>query len=303
MTNMKQVVAAGVAILVLVTSACDSEDPADTKSETGTQKMALGTKEFGLTSKQLVQNIENVEAFIAKCMSANGFEYIPVDFITIKRGMGADKSLPGVSEEDFHADYGFGVSTLYTGLPPQLNTGYSPGKVGLGEQNIQTYSNLSPADQVSYNRTLFGENAEATFAVGLETEDFSRCGGCTREAIEQVFEPDQLKATYYNPLDAFINDDPRMKEALRKFAEEIRKKGFNYNHPDEVETDIRERLNGITGGELVPVDQMTPEQQAALKDLQDYERRVAVVTFQLAEEIFDPVEEKIEKELFAREVK
>lgn len=301
MTDRKQVVSAVVAILLLGTGACDSEGPADTG--TGKKEVALGTHEFGLTSKQLVQNIEKAEALIAKCMNANGFEYIPVDFITIKKGMGADKSLPGVSEEDFHAEYGFGVSTLYTGLPPQLNTGYSPGRVGLGEQNIQIYNNLSPIDQVSYNRTLFGENAEATFAVGLETEDFSRTGGCTREAIEQVFEPDQLKATYYNPLDAYINDDPRMKAALRKFAEEIRKKGFNYNHPDEAETDIRERLNGITGGELVPVDQMSPEQQAGLRELQDYERRVAVVTFELAEEIFDPVEESIEKELFAREVK
>lgn len=263
----------------------------------------VGTEEFGLTSRQLVQNIEEVEALIAKCMRAQGFEYVAVDYKTVKRGMGADKSLPGLSEEEFHAKYGFGVSTLYTGQPPQLATGYSPGRVGLGERNVQIYKNLSPADQVAYNRTLFGENTDATFAVALETENFSRTGGCTRTAVEQVFNPDQLKATFYNPLDAFVNKDPRMKAALRKYAAEMHKKGFDYDHPDEVETDIRERLYAITGGGTVPVEGLSREQRTALQELQDYERRVAVVNFELQEEIFDPVEESIEKELFARKVK
>ena len=96
--------------------------------------------------------------------------------------MSADKNLPGVSEEEFINKYGFGVSTLYTGQPPQLAAGYSPGKVGLGERNVQIYKNLSPADQVAYNRALFGDNTDATFAVGIEIEDFSRTGGCTRSA-------------------------------------------------------------------------------------------------------------------------
>ncbi len=74
---------------------------------------------------------------------------------------------------------------------------------------------LSPADQVAYNRALLGENSDATFAVALETENLSLCGGCTRKAIDQVFKPEQLKATFYNPQDALINNDRRMKSALR----------------------------------------------------------------------------------------
>ena len=88
--------------------------------------------------------------------------------------------------------------------------------MGLGDRNVQIFKNLSPADQVAYNRALLGENTDATFAVGLELENFSRCGGCTVKAIEQVFTPEQLKSTYYNPLDALINNDPRMKAALRQ---------------------------------------------------------------------------------------
>jgi hypothetical protein len=263
----------------------------------------MGTEEFGLTRAQLVQDVEKVEALISKCMREQGFEYVAADYTTVRRGMAADKNLPGLSEEEFIGKYGFGVSTLYTGHSPQLAEGYSPAKVGLGERNVQIYKNLSPADQVAYNRALFGENTDATFAVGLETENFSRTGGCTRKAIEQVFEPEQLKATYYNPKDALVNNHPRMKAALRYYAREMRKAGFEYNHPDEVEPDIRERLAALTNGGTIPVEKMSPEQRDALKKLQEYELRVAVKNFELQQEVFDPVEEKILEELFARKPK
>lgn len=291
MRNVIQAITTVVTMLLLAGSA-NAQAPS-----------GMGTEEFGLTHAQLVQAVERVETLISKCMRGQGFEYVAADYITVRKGMGADKNLPGLSEEEFINKYGFGVSTLYTGQPPQLAEGYSPAKVGLGERNVQIYKNLSPADQVAYNRTLFGENTGATFAVGLETENFSRTGGCTRKAIEQVFEPEQLKATYYNPKDALINKDPRMKAALRQYAAEMRKAGFEYNHPDEVEDDMRDRLAALTNGGTIRVEEMSPEQRTALKKLQDYERRVAGKNFKLQEEIFDPVEEKIEKELFAREVK
>jgi len=290
MTNIHRLSAAVLTLLVLGGSAAAQSD-------------RPGTEEFGLSMKELVQSVEKVEALIAECMREQGFEYVAADFRTVRRGMTADKSMPGMEEEEFIEQYGFGVATMYTGQAPQLTQGYSPARVGLGEQNVAIFKSLTPADQVAYNRALWGENSDATLAVALEIENFSRCGGCTLKAIEQVFEPEQLKATYYNPKDAMINNDPRMKKALRRFAEEMRDAGFDYNHPDDVETDIRNRLAEITGGETIPVEQMTPDQQDALKKLQEYERRVAVAAFELQEEIFEPVEEQIEKEMYAREVK
>jgi hypothetical protein len=263
----------------------------------------LGTEEFGLTPRQLVQSAEKVEALIAQCMREKGFQYVAADYHTIRLGMTADKYIPGLNEEQFIQMHGFGIATMYTGKAPQLTEGYSPAREGLGEQNVRLYNNLSAADQVAYNRALFGENTDATFAVGLEIEDFSRTGGCTRRAIEQVFQPDQLKATYYNPKDAMVNSDPRMKAALREYAMRMRKAGFDYSHPDEVEPDIRERLVTLTQGGTIRVEQMSASQRTALKTLQDYERRVAVQSLKLAEELFEPVEALIEQEWFAREVK
>lgn len=262
----------------------------------------FGAEEFGLTQRQLVQSIEQVEELITKCMREEGFQYVAADYNTVHAGMKADKAMPGLSEEDFIDKYGFGVATMYTGMPPQLTTGYSPARVGLGERNVQIFKGLSPADQVAYNRALLGENLDATFAVAVEIENFSRCGGCTRKAIEQVFKPDQLKPTYYNPQNAFINNDPRMKAALRRFAAEMKKAGFDYTHPDDVEPDIRARLAALTSGGTILVEKMSSEQRNELKKLQDYERRVAAKTFKFQDEVLGPVEEQIQQQLFSRKV-
>jgi hypothetical protein len=262
----------------------------------------LGTEEFGLSPRELVQSIERTEELIAKCMREQGFQYIAVDHATVRAGMSADKQLPGLSEAQFIGQYGFGVATLYTGLPPQLATVYSPAKVGLGERNVQYFKTLSPADQAAYNQALLGENIHATFAVALETENLSQTAGCTRKAVEEVFKPEQLRATYYNPQDALINKDRRMKAALAHYAREMKKAGFEYNHPDEVEPDIRARLAALTNNGRTLVERMSPDQKAALKKLQDYELAVAAKSFKLSEEIIVPVEERIQRELFSRKV-
>ena len=263
----------------------------------------LGTEEFGMSPRELIQAIEKTEQLIARCMADQGFQYVAADHNTVRAGMSADKSLPGLSEEEFVSRYGFGVSTFYTGLPPQLSTGYSPARVGLGERNVQIFRKLSPADQVAYNRTLLGEeDVNSTFAVALEIEDLSRTGGCTRKAASEVFKPDQLKASHYNPQDALINKDPRMKAALASWQREMKKASFDYGHPDEIEPDLRKRLGALTEGGKLLVSKMSADQKAALRKLQDFERVVAAKSFKLSEDMLKPVEEHIQEELFSRKV-
>lgn len=260
----------------------------------------MGTEEFGMTPKQLVESVDKVEALISQCMREQGFEYVAADYATVRRGMSAGHRMPGMGEKEFFAAYGFGVSTTYTGAPPQLAVGYSPGREGLGERNIQNFKKLSAADQVAYNRALFGENTGYTFAVSLDRENFSPTGGCTRKAIVQVFKPADMTVTYYNPKDALINKDPRMKAALRKWVVEMRKAGFDYAHPDDIEYDIRKRLDALTINGTIPVDQMTPAQRTALSELQAYERRVVAKHIPLRDNMIEPIEAKIIEELFSR---
>jgi hypothetical protein len=262
----------------------------------------LGTEEFGMSPRELVQAIEQTEQLIARCMADQGFQYIAADHNTVRAGMSADKSLPGLSEEEFVSRYGFGVSTFYTGLPPQLSTGYNPARVGLGDRNVQIFRKLSSADQVAYNRALLGDDLSSTFAVALETEDLSRTGGCTRKALTETFKPDQLKASHYNPQDALINKDPRMKAALESWQREMKKAGFEYGHPDEIEPDLRNRLSTLTEGGKLLASKMSADQKAALRKLQDFERLVAAKSFKMSEDMLKPIEEKIQEEMFSRKV-
>jgi hypothetical protein len=262
----------------------------------------LGTQEFGMSPRELAQAIEKSEQLIAQCMREQGFQYIAGNYDTVHAGMAADKVLPGVSEEDFVNRYGFGISTFYTGKAIQLSAQYSPAKIGLGERNVEIFRDLSPADQAAYNHALLGDSLRATLAVAVEIQDLSQTGGCTRRAVEQVFKPDQLKPDYYNPQDALINKDPRMKAALGYYQKEMKKVGFDYTHPDQIEPDLRARLNALTDGGKVPLEKMSEEQLAALKKLQVYEIAVARKSFQLQEQVLSPVEERIQEELFTRKV-
>jgi hypothetical protein len=75
-----------------------------------------------------------------------------------------------------------------------------------------------------------------------------------------------------------------------------------YAHPDEIERDLRNRLNALTEGGKLLVAKMSPDQKIALRKLQDFERAVAVKSFKMQEEVLAPVEERIQKELFSRKV-
>lgn len=285
-------------LLVFLITACDRGFPStNLPAPTQNQTTLPGTEEFGLSKKELVQRIEDVESLIAQCMNEAGFEYIAADYNTVRRGMTSDKSLPGLSEKTYINRFGYGISTLYTGLAPQLAQVTTPAQIGLGERNVRIFRDLSPVDQVAYNHTLFGENLDATFAVAIETEDFSRTGGCTRTAIEQVFTPEQINISYLSPKDALIEQDPRMVTAITEFGVCIRDAGFDYNHEREIEPDLKDRLDAITEG--APVESLSADAQAALQELQAYELALAAASRDCEVRFLEPVEDQVERELYA----
>jgi hypothetical protein len=261
------------------------------------QGVIPGKEEFGMTKDELVANIESVEALISQCMRDAGFEYVAVDYNTVRRGMTSDKSLPGIGEGQFIEQYGYGISTLYTGLAPQVSELSTSAKIGLGDQNVRIFQSLSPADQVAYSHTLFGEHLDATFAVVLEAEDFSRTGGCTRTAIEQVFSAEQFQTTFLNPFDAMVEKDPRMVAASSAYSDCLREAGFEYNYDREIAPDIRKRLDAITEG--LPVESLSTDARAALVELQGYERALAAAASSCELRFIDPVADQVERELYA----
>lgn len=252
----------------------------------------LGLEEFGFTLDELVVKVDATEALIAECMQDAGFEYVAVDFNTVRRGMLADKALPGLTQPEFKALYGFGISTLYADVDvPQLASDFVPAKIGLGEQNVAIWLGLSPTDQIAYNHTLLGDNLAATFAVSLEAEDFSQIGGCTRTAIKSVFPIDELSPRTANPLDYVQSQDPRMIAAVQQYADCIHTAGYDYSSPEELEPDIEDRFEEITGG--VALGKLSDEAKAALAELQDEERALAVASWNCEHTYIHPVQDEL----------
>lgn len=253
------------------------------------EKEEPGTEEFGLTEEELVAKVEAAETLIATCMSDAGFEYVPVDFATVKEAMEAVENPPGSTGAEYKAQYGYAISI-------ERPAAEAPATIGLGEQNLQIFNNLSEADQEAYNHTLFGENADETFAVALDAEDFSEIGGCTRTAVEQIFDPKQLTEIYVNPKDTRIEQDPRMIAAIKEWANCMREAGFDYSHPEEIESDIEDRLDALLDG--ADPESLSAQGQAALTELQGEERAIAVADHECEAEFIKPVERQIETELF-----
>lgn len=257
-----------------------------------------GSEEFGLTKSELVQKIEATEATIATCMQKTGFQYVPVDYLTVRKSMDADKKAAGLTDEEFRQQFGYGISTrsLSANTPPQLSGADHAATIGFGKQNIDLFNSLSAADQAAYNRALLGESATATFAVSLETEDFSTTGGCTRAAVEQIFKPEELHPAYLNPGDALLAQDSRVIAATAKWASCMREAGFEYNNPEEIEPSLKDRMHAITGGaELVT---LSPDAQEALTELQGEERAIAVADLECEEKFIEPVVRQVETELY-----
>jgi len=268
----------GVAALLLA-AVCSSESDPNARTE-----------EFGLTEAQLVTKIESVESAIASCMKDAGFEYVPIDTVTLRKAMQALGTAPGLSDEEFVSQYGYGITTL----PPTRD-------FGVGEENAAIFDDLDPASQAAYSRTLFGDDPEATFMLTLDDENFGPTGGCTRKAVEQAFTPQELSVTYINPIDAQVEQDPRMVAAREKWADCMARNGYDYARQENAEDELLQRMNTITEG--ADPSTLTGSAKDALLELQGEERAIAQVDFDCSEKFLNDVEEEVERDVLGREPK
>lgn len=262
----------------------NSDETQQATSEAGDEQ--VGTEEFGLTDEELVTAIEDVESSIATCMQGAGFEYVPIDPVTFRRAMDSLTSVPGLSDEEFVAQYGYGITTL----PPTQ-------EFGAGEENKVIFDALPEADKVAYQRTLWGDNTGATFVIMLENEDFESAGGCTQAAIEEVFAEEQLNPNFTNPFDELVTQDPRMVAALQDWSDCMSEAGFDYESPEDAEEELIERLDAITGG--ADPATLTGSDQEALIELQGEERAIALADFECLEPL-EEVEVQVERDISGR---
>ena len=278
---------------VLVLAACgggsDEKDAGQTPQPTsgGNGSQEIGREEFGMTEEELVTAIEAGESRIAECMADAGFEYIPIDSETFRDAMDAQGTVPGLSDEEFVAQYGYGITTL----PPTSDFRF-------GEENRRIFDDLSSEDQVAYGRTLVGENTQATYMNMLEGEDFLPAGGCTETAIKQVYTEEQLSPSFFNPFDALVEQDPRMIAAQQAWSECMAEDGYDYEMQGDPEDEFVERLDDLAKG--ADPTTLTGSDADALAELQGEERAIAKVDFDCAAEHIDAVEQQVERDISGR---
>jgi hypothetical protein len=239
-------------------------------------------EEIGLDEEGVLQRQIDAENIIRDCMKAQGFNYVPVD-PTQRRATLAGSV--GLSAEEFERRFGYGITTLY-------------------EQNrrLQTEqaaaAGVSEADRPAYDRALYGERTDATIFEALDAGDFDRLGGCSREAVAQVFggaDVVQRLQIELDELDQRVAADPRMASAFADWSACMRAAGYDLARPDEVDTTLAARLEAIVGPPQRSAA-VADYDRAALAALQREEVALVAADISCEEEHLAEVEDEVQAE-------
>lgn len=286
------------------------------------------------------QDVERrVQEAIAECMRAEGWEYIPVE-----QPDGVYEYTP----EDELANYkkqGFGIAywTLYQGTEE-----FDDPWAGWTDPNTEYVNSLTEAEVTAYYETLYGTQAEQEALQVREVDpetgeeyyvQYGWGAGCQGKAYQEVYGDDPTQTPeyqeammqYWDELGERYNSDPRIVELEKKWAQCMKKAGYEYESQedfwnrgyqaiqerhDEIVPDLySDPFEGWTDEEIntffetstqeeidalfnKPYD-LTPEQRSALEELLQEEIALAVAQFECSKplneqmsEIYADIEEK-----------
>lgn len=280
-----------VALAVFAT-ACGTAtgEEGDGGSSSPTSQPLPGVQAFGLTNEEFASYVQQVESKIASCMAEAGFEYVPADVTAVLEVGVWMRADPSMSREDFKTQWGYGISTR-TDNPAR--------EVGLGDQNIRIYESLSESEKVAYDRTLFGDDPEATFAMTLDDEDLSGTGGCTGTAVTEVFPEEMLSSSFTNPKDVLVESDPRVIAAEEEWMDCMAEDGYEYEDQDEIIEEYEERYDELLDGR--DPEELTGADLEALAELQSEEIAIALKDLE-CQAFVDPVIREVEIEIYGEPV-
>jgi hypothetical protein len=236
-------------------------------------------EDIGVERVDIARRQIKAENLIRECMETQGFDYVPEP-----QPVGSN-----LSDEEFEKQYGYGITTLYD------KTEGSP-----GDANQSPRDSLGDAERVAYDRALYGDDPSATFVDAVDNGDFTRLGGCTKQATEQVFggtEVIQSLQTKLDELDERIQEDPRMVKAVEDWSKCMQDAGYDdLFAPDEVDVVLHSKLEAIVG----PPESPNPDyDRAALTALQREEVEMVADDVRCEDKHIADVELKVREEFEA----
>jgi hypothetical protein len=280
---MRTVLTAIALAAAFAVGACGEEEPAPAEKPPADVEDQLGFDQAGIIARQ-----SKVESSIRDCMKAQGFDYVPVDpFAQRAAVLGSSR----LSDEDFLQQFGYGISTLW-----------GRGRAD-ADPNASLRLALGPADRKAYDRALWGDTPGATFTEAVDSGNFNKLGGCTREATEKVFGGAALLTRLQERLDGLeerILQDQRMVRAIEAWSDCMSRRGFEYDEPEAIDSDLFQRMEQLVGplpGQFAtgpaPGEKPRSYSRAALAELQREEVAIARADFACEEKHITPVEEEV----------
>lgn len=258
-----------------------------------------------------------IEIEVQACMQAQGFTYVPEDNTDGLRFFAATAN-QGISEADYAATEGFGISTRFDAI--------FDGEIDLSEAsdpNDDYLETLSEGERDAWQFALRGqppERNEQGQLIDPETGEVLQggrgqqiTGGCRLEAQEAIRgDLDSLDdlADAFAELDDRIEADPRITELRREWSSCMLDGGFDYDDADAARADFNQQMRpllrsffqatGVQGGagggqggalQALADQGLTDEQEAELSQLQDLEIATAVASLECAGDSGDEIAE------------
>jgi hypothetical protein len=287
----RRIVMAAIACLPLLAACGGSSDRAATAQPAAASGGTI-EDQLGFTRKGIAAASAKVENAIAACMKADGFDYIPTDPVAQQAALTGKANM---SDEEYEKQFGYGITTLYGRGTAQT------------DPNATIRSQLGEADRAAYDRALSGGKPEQTFALAVDTGDFTELGGCTKKATDEAFGGTQLLQTLQRKLDELddsIVADQRMVRAIEAWRACVKAAtGEEYEDAESIEDGIRQRFESLVGS-VVPPGQVAPDpaqvDMAALRKLQQDEMDLFNKDLTCENKHITPVETTVRRQKEAR---
>jgi hypothetical protein len=136
----------------------------------------------------------------------------------------------------------------------------------------------------------------------LDEEDFSSTGGCTRNAVKQVFTKKQVSGSFVNPKDILIDEDPRIVGANEAWVQCMKDLGFDtrydYRDQDDIIEHFQERFDKLVGDD--DPRSLTGARAAELEAMQKEEIAISLADLECQVKHTDDVYRRVETEVLGQ---
>ena len=273
-TGVRWIAVVGTATLLLTACSGDKSDGSDVDASRVTIGSLMGAPDYENIDYDAQQ--QQIEEAVAECMTAEGWEYIPVQYPD------SGTAVTYTDEDEVERIKREGLGITYYLLNEDVGYLEDDPWVDFVDPNTDYVESLSESEMTAYYGSLYGteeEQAAATITeidpeTGEEYTTMEGNLGCQGEAYDAVVgeevtqTPEYYEAIqgYYEELQVRVEADPGMIAVTESWSTCMSDEGYDYEDPDSyyeaIYTDLQGRADAVLGDDYYkdPMDGWTTEQ-------------------------------------------